>query len=358
MLRQDVNLTCNIESVSPFTLYWMKGNEIIGGPFFYQFTDTAVWTLPEVTPRDHGEYYCVVVSDNGNHTVKTFLDTRESPPVIITPSEATVQLGYPAFLHCQTLSSSKVDIKWMRHGVTVLSGFGTKVYSNGTLRIHQASREDGGDYECQAQSVGGITSHKIHLKFPKNAALVLQLPKASVSPSVLYFVPHTSFNISCYIDGDPRPQPHWFYNGREIYPDAKYFITFKNDLIVRDPLTNDTGVYECRAISAAGSHSDSATVYVAGTPQPTLRWFRNGREILQNSDFVEISGTHFRVVGAQDTDAGTYSCVAENIAGRDIGITHTIYYQHSGGAEQCSDYNNESKINISGVEHQFKIKFF
>ncbi|RCN28809.1 hypothetical protein ANCCAN_25440 [Ancylostoma caninum] len=54
----------------------MKGSERIGGPLFYQMTDTAIWTLPEVTLRDRGEYFCVVVSENGNHTVKTFLDTR------------------------------------------------------------------------------------------------------------------------------------------------------------------------------------------------------------------------------------------------------------------------------------------
>lgn len=73
---KDLNLTCSVESASPFTLYWMKGFERIGGPLFYQSTDTAIWTLPEVSLKDRGEYSCVVVSDNGNHTVKSFVETR------------------------------------------------------------------------------------------------------------------------------------------------------------------------------------------------------------------------------------------------------------------------------------------
>ncbi|EYB86260.1 hypothetical protein Y032_0282g1275 [Ancylostoma ceylanicum] len=338
----DANLTCTIESASPFTLYWMKGSERIGGPLFYQMTDTAIWTLPEVTLRDRGEYFCVVVSENGNHTVKTFLDTRESPPLITGLTNTSTPLGHPAFLHCQTQSSSKVEIRWLRYGVTVLNGVNTMVYPNGTLRIHQTSRADAGAYECQARNTGGMTSQSTLLK-------VLELPRAAVSPTTLYFVPRTTFNISCYVDGDPKPQPHWFYNGRRIHPDHKYYITFKNDLIVRDPSPRDVGVYECRAVSAAGTHADSATVYVAvaprvelkqsktmigrgdsisfdciileGTPQPKIQWFRNGRELLQNSnEYMTINGAHLSIAGAQDTDAGSYSCVAENIAGRDIGV--------------------------------------
>ncbi|KIH58065.1 immunoglobulin I-set domain protein [Ancylostoma duodenale] len=127
-------------------------------------TDTAIWTLPEVTLRDRGEYFCVVVSENGNHTVKTFLDTRESPPLITGLTNTSTPLGHPAFLHCQTQSSSKVEIRWLRYGVTVLNGVNTMVYPNGTLRIHQTSRADAGAYECQARNTGGMTSQSTLLK--------------------------------------------------------------------------------------------------------------------------------------------------------------------------------------------------
>ncbi|RCN28810.1 immunoglobulin I-set domain protein, partial [Ancylostoma caninum] len=176
---------------------------------------------------------------------------------------------------------------------------------------------------------------------------VLELPRAAVSPTTLYFVPRTTFNISCYVDGDPKPQPHWFYNGRRIHPDHKYYITFKNDLIVRDPSPRDVGVYECRAVSAAGTHADSATVYVAVAPRVELKQSKTmiGRgdsisfdcivrycitkvvsELFSKTDpfrfWKELLSqrSNGSGMGAQDTDAGSYSCVAENIAGRDIGV--------------------------------------
>ncbi|KIH58066.1 hypothetical protein ANCDUO_11734 [Ancylostoma duodenale] len=41
----DANLTCTIESASPFTLYWMKGSERIGGPLFYQYVTELIFFL-------------------------------------------------------------------------------------------------------------------------------------------------------------------------------------------------------------------------------------------------------------------------------------------------------------------------
>ncbi|CAI4229355.1 unnamed protein product [Auanema sp. JU1783] len=338
----DVNLTCKVESQSKFTLFWYKGNEKIGGPLFYQMTDTAIWTLHEVSIRDRGEYSCVVISDNGNHSAKTFLETRESPPLIIGLRNVSVPLGHPAFLHCQTQSSNKVEIRWVRHGVSVLSGPNTVIYPNGTLRIHQTSRADSGGYECQARNTGGMISQSLVVK-------VLELPKASISPTSVYFVPHTPFNISCFVQGDPKPETHWFQNGRRISPNHKYFINFKNDLLVRDPDDTDIGQYECRAVSPAGVHAESAQVMKAipprvelsqsksmigrgdnitfecrvldGMPVPSLQWFRNGRELLHSSnEYIRIAGRHLTILGVQESDGGSYSCVAENMAGRDIGV--------------------------------------
>lgn len=36
-----------------------------------------------------------------------------------------------------------------------------------------------------------------------------------------------------------------------------------DDLIVRDPVESDAGVYECRAVSAAGAHSQTSNATLA-----------------------------------------------------------------------------------------------
>ncbi|KAJ1352355.1 hypothetical protein KIN20_008678 [Parelaphostrongylus tenuis] len=274
-----------------------------------------------------------------NPTTTAFVDmVFESPPLVISPTEMSTTLGFPTFLHCQSQSSSKVEIRWLRHGVPIMNNFNNMVYLNGTLRIQQTSHADAGAYECQVQNAGGMTSQMIQLN-------VLELPKASISPSILYFVPHVSFNLSCYVDGDPRPQPHWLYNGREIHPDHKYYITFKNDLIVRDPSPSDIGVYECRAVSTAGSHSDSATVYLAsmpsivpspetvrvnierqatlqcravGHPSPTISWQRDGvpLEVVDSPRYTVLPDGNLLITNAQLEDQTRFTCVAKNEFGQ------------------------------------------
>jgi hypothetical protein len=118
---------------------------------------------------------------------------------------------------------------------------------------------------------------------------------------------------------------------------------FLDDLIVRGALRQDAGVYTCRATSEAGDATDTATALlaippqvrvsadrqmigrgdtvvlectvIAGAPVPTIKWLRNGREVTEFR-YVRVDGGRLTIQGAQDADAGTYSCVAENIAGR------------------------------------------
>lgn len=40
----------------------------------------------------------------------------EPPPQIVTIANQSVTMGGPAFLHCQTQSMSRVDIRWLRFG--------------------------------------------------------------------------------------------------------------------------------------------------------------------------------------------------------------------------------------------------
>uniref|UniRef100_A0A914UY04 Ig-like domain-containing protein n=1 Tax=Plectus sambesii TaxID=2011161 RepID=A0A914UY04_9BILA len=212
------------------------------------------------------------------------------------------------------------------------------MFPNGTLSIQTASRGDDGAYTCHVVTEGGDAAATIFLS-------VMELPKASVHPQTLYFVEGGSFNISCYVTGDPQPEPQWFFNGRRLRPEesGKFYITYKYDLIVRGASIEDAGRYECRATSSGGVASDYADVQVAvkpevvvtrdrqmigrgdrvvleclvtaGFPTPTMTWYRGGREI-NAFRYISVEGGRLTIQGAQDNDAGTYTCVADNIAGR------------------------------------------
>uniref|UniRef100_A0AC34QN18 Ig-like domain-containing protein n=1 Tax=Panagrolaimus sp. JU765 TaxID=591449 RepID=A0AC34QN18_9BILA len=129
------------------------------------------------------------------------------------------------------------------------------------------------------------------------------------------------------------------------------------DLTVIDP--NDTlrvytglnvkGVYECRADNVAGTASDFSTVNIAekpiiniprqeyvlgqgenvvlqcnvlgGQPTPKVHWEKNGvlftTEGIGSSNYIQQKYGNLHIKGASEIDAGEYTCVAENSAGKD-----------------------------------------
>nr|CDJ97805.1 Immunoglobulin domain containing protein [Haemonchus contortus] len=216
-----VNITCYIESVSPFTVFWKKNSDYIGGPLFYRVTDVAVWSIPRTALLDSGYYYCIVANDHGNYSAKTLLDVKGLPPLFAGRANFSAFNGRAAFLHCEIWSSSDVNVNWLRHGTTVLNNADTVVHPNGTLHIFQTSPNDAGLYVCQARNSGGITHQSIMLR-------IVNIPKVSVSPRIIYFLPHSNFNISCHIDGDLALWPQWFYNGSRIDANYKYHVSFRS----------------------------------------------------------------------------------------------------------------------------------
>ncbi|VDO41186.1 unnamed protein product [Haemonchus placei] len=123
----------------------------------------------------------------------------------------------------------------------------------------------------------------------------------------------------------------------------------ENDLIVRDPTLDDVGLYECQAISVAGMNTDTAKAFVAvaprvelkqsksvvekgssvifectileGTPLPELIWFKDEKELSHDDkESIVITGKHLKIRRVRESDAGSYSCVLHNIAGRVVDV--------------------------------------
>jgi hypothetical protein len=55
-----------------------------------------------------------------------------------------------------------------------------------------------------------------------------------------------------------------FSQGTRIISDPKFFITYKNEMVVSEMEAEDVGMYECRAANQAGTVSDFANVQMAG----------------------------------------------------------------------------------------------
>ncbi|CAD5230519.1 unnamed protein product [Bursaphelenchus okinawaensis] len=342
---QPVNLSCSIESVAPYTVYWKHGNNQIGGPLFYKHTDTSTWTIDIVSPHNRGYYLCEVVSANGNFTARTYLDTKEPPPHIIQPRNESVVVGQPAFLHCQTQSIEQAKITWLRKGHVV--GNSGKVYQspNGTLRILDTSYADSGQYICRATTSGGTAEVRIFLQ-------VFEKPSVTVDPKTLFVVQYRDITLKCTVRGNPLPTAVWYFKGVKVENDENHYATYNNELIVRNVDQTSIGTYECRAENPAGIATDYSEVkfaerpiihvtqnrhmvsrgasifldcrVITGTPAPTIKWYKENRPVWGNQNIV-LDGGRLTIQHAMDTVAGVFTCKAENMAGEDSkSVTVTI----------------------------------
>lgn len=69
---------------------------------------------------------------------------------------------------------------------------------NGTLRILDSMHSDSGAYTCRATTSGGQAEATVYLS-------VYEAPTAHVRPTELYVAESLNFNLSCDVNGVPKP---------------------------------------------------------------------------------------------------------------------------------------------------------
>ena len=74
------------------------------------------------------------------------------------------------------------------------------------------------------------------------------------------------------------------------------------------------------------SRNKSVTIIctVQGTPLPLIRWFKEGVEIKVDGAKYHSEGDELFINGVTMKDAGTYRCVAENMAGKNSATFNLI----------------------------------
>lgn len=92
---------------------------------------------------------------------------------------------------------------------------------NGTLRILDVTHSDFGAYTCRARTSGGQTEAVVYLN-------VWEAPEVRVYPTELFVAIGSTFNLSCYVNGKPRPEVKWFFKRKQIFADDIFYISYKS----------------------------------------------------------------------------------------------------------------------------------
>ncbi|XP_009081115.1 PREDICTED: LOW QUALITY PROTEIN: hemicentin-1-like, partial [Acanthisitta chloris] len=339
---QPGSVPCHVESLIPFTQRFTKNGVKLGVDQFFKESSSMSWEIAQVSLADEGFYECMASSSAGTGRAQTFLDVSEPPPVIEVPNNVTVVPGEGAILTCLALSSVRYNLTWQRQGRDARVGgpLRVRVMSNLSLEVKAVRLTDAGRYDCIAANEGGSTTASVFLT-------VQEPPRLVISPKNQTFTEGSEVSIRCSATGYPKPRVVWTHNDMFIIGSNRYRLAPEGTLTIRKAIPKDAGIYGCLASNSAGTEKQTSTLtYIegptltvvqseilvglgdttvmecktTGIPPPQVKWFKGDLE-LRASAFLIID-THrglLKIQETQDLDAGDYTCVAANDAGRASG---------------------------------------
>ncbi|KAK8743667.1 hypothetical protein OTU49_001198 [Cherax quadricarinatus] len=230
-----------------------------------------------------------------------------------------------------------------------------------TLVIRYVDFEDEGSYECEASNgVGVAKSYSMNV-------VVQAIPYFEKEPEVENKAEGETAVFYCESAGKPPPKQYWIYNGMPIEkaPPNPRRIVERNKITIYNLTKADTGNYGCNAsnehgyvykdvyvnvlalppdirvppsnIQSVDGQQVNMTCRVFGAPKPRITWIRDG---------LELTGGRFQVTNDGDlvikdvsfTDAGDYTCFAENKFGHQRAAGSLVVKERTRITDSPQDY--------------------
>ncbi|CAH2311914.1 hemicentin-1 isoform X2 [Pelobates cultripes] len=323
--------------------------------------------ITNTTITDSGRYTCIVSNSAGDKSKSFSLSVLVSPTISAanldgSPEDVSVILHSSLSLNCDVHSHPPAMITWHKDGHEIQSKDNIRILPGGRmLQIIRAQEDHTGRYKCVATNEAGEAIHQYELK----VYIPPQINKGDISGTGQFSKEvkareNSNFSLHCDVKAFPLATVTWYKDGQLLDPESPLTIIKENTLHVEESQLSDTGRYTCVARNLAGEDemdfdviiqvppnfpklsgiwlsSDSNIMNQNGenkevvlnnplslycetnaVPPPTITWYKNGHLLTSNGKAFILPGGHIlQIARAQEEDAGTYTCVAVNEAGKD-----------------------------------------
>ncbi|KAF8784423.1 Inactive tyrosine-protein kinase 7 like protein [Argiope bruennichi] len=320
---------------------------------------TIYWTLDgqrvEMDTAAHGRARDFIYIRGAQINILWITD---SVSVIAADSSDDLSIGEELVLRCKAEGNPETQITWYRNGVRLFRNEKISLKSN-KLHITDLALEDNGIYSCKAvNDVGSVNSSE-------NFALRLsdgESPYISVVPRDVIARENGAAYFECSYENAASTQ--WFFQSEPLENNSKYTIFPNGSLSISFVETEDAGIYECKGESADSAYPDqvyavqlkiayidnmtseslepqpredqTAVVTVHdpydvtclapdGLPKPKMWWENAKGHVINDSGRVYVEDMRLIFSEVEESDAGEYVCVAENVAEkRKVGFTLVV----------------------------------
>ncbi|XP_075872115.1 hemicentin-1 isoform X2 [Nelusetta ayraudi] len=345
VLSKPLTLECEARGHPPPSLTWLKdGVPVRDGESVRVLEQGSKIEILSAAASDSGRYVCVATSIAGEREVK--YDVRVLVPPFIDGADEvtdnTVIINSPLELECQATGTPAPVITWYKDGKAVRQGEGLRVSANSRrLIVSRAQVSDTARFQCVASNEAG--DHERDFNVVVHVPPSIRTTGAAERSVVL----NQPVSLECVSSGVPPPSLTWLKDGRPV--DATHghlqLESAGRTLQVTRAKLEDSGKYTCLATNAAGevqqhirlsvheppsvAHSGDVvnqTVLsgfpteleckATGSPLPVITWYKDGRPLTSAAGLTLLKrGQVLAMERAQPSDAGTYKCVAVNVAG-------------------------------------------
>ncbi|XP_076832870.1 roundabout homolog 2 isoform X2 [Brachyhypopomus gauderio] len=329
---------------------WKRNNVRIGDKDGRISMQGGRLMISRTRKSDAGMYVCVGTNMAGERdSDPAELVVFERPVFIHRPVNQIALADKEVYFLCEVHGDPAPTVRWRREEGELPRGR-FQIHSDGTLHIMKVRQEDEGTYTCATENSVGRTETSATLQVHVHPKIVTQ-PKDQVSAQ------GRAVTFYCGTKGNPPPAVFWQKEGTQmlLFPGqppsqaGRYSVSMSGELTITDVHREDAGYYVCQAISVAGSAISKALLQVdtgpgdlvppiirqgaanqtlaagssarlqcqaAGSPAPSIRWAKDGRDLPGDGARLSLmdNGT-LHIDALQETDSGTYTCVASSLAG-------------------------------------------
>ncbi|XP_060245885.1 hemicentin-2 [Meriones unguiculatus] len=330
---RSVALECVARGHPPPTLSWQhEGLPVVDSNGTWLEAGGAL-QLENPGEASGGLYSCVASSPAGEAVLQYSVEVQVPPQLLVAEGmgQLTAVAGQSLDLPCQATGSPVPTIQWLQNGRPAEELAGVQLASQGTvLHISHVELSHSGLFACQATNEAGTAGAEVEVS-------VHELPSVRIIGGENLTAPFLQpVTLQCVGTGVPTPSLRWWKDGVAMATSGGSLQIEKADL-------RDEGVYTCAATSLAGESKKNITLKVlvppniepgpvnkavlenasvtleclaSGVPPPDVSWFKGHQPIsTQRGVVVSADGRVLHIERAQLSNAGSYHCVATNVAG-------------------------------------------
>ncbi|XP_069793097.1 contactin-4-like isoform X3 [Narcine bancroftii] len=271
-IEESLQWVCKASGDPKPSYRWLKNGEPLIMEERIQLEKGAL-TIPAVNLSDSGMYQCVAENKHGVIYLSAELRIMaSSPDFSMSPLKKlmAVRVGSEVIIECKPTASPRATFFWMKGNVILQENERRTILEDGSLRIVNVTKKDGGHYTCVARNHFGSAN--------STGTLMVKDPtRITIPPSDMDVTVGESTILPCQVSHDPslNAEFSWSFNGQliDFRRDRDHFEKVggqgsSGDLMIRNIQLKDAGRFVCMVQTTVDSASAAADLIVRVPPGP------------------------------------------------------------------------------------------